>query len=88
MIASGFLTLHGCLNDMLEVNGGNDYKIRRMAKPVLLRRFGYLPRTFAGTGEALQVVQMFCGDGGKISDIGDDDSDAAIDQMIMPIAAV
>jgi hypothetical protein len=36
---------------------------------------------------------MFRGDGGEISDIGDKDSDAgagdgAIDQMIMPIAAV
>ena len=64
-----------------------------MGKQILLRQFGYLPRTFAATDEALQVVQMFSGDGGKISDIGDDDSDAgagegAIDQMIMPIAVV
>jgi hypothetical protein len=78
---------------MLEVNGENDYKIRHMGKQILLRQFGYLPRTVAATDEALQVVQMFSGDGGEISDIGDDDSDAgagdgAIDQMIMPIAAV
>ena len=78
---------------MLEVNGGNDYKIRHMGKQILLRQFGYLPRTFAATDEALQVVQMFSGDGGEISDIGDDDSDAgagdgAIGQMITPIAAV
>ena len=36
-----------------------------------------------------RVVHMFSGDGGKISDIGDDDLDASagngtIDQMIMP----
>jgi hypothetical protein len=64
-------------------------------KQVLLRRFGYpLPITFAAADEAMQVVQMFsAGDGGEISDIGDDDPDAgagdgAIYQMIMPIAAV
>ena len=79
---------------MLEVNGGNDYKIRHMGKQVLSRQFGYLSRTFAATYEALQAVQMFIGNGGEISDIGDDDLDAgagdgAIDQMrIMLIVAV
>ena len=83
------MTLQTCLNDILEVNGGNDYKNQRMGKQALLRQFGYLPRTFASTDEALQVVQMFSGDGGKISNIGEDDVDAgagggAIDKMIMP----
>ena len=93
-IDCGFLTLQGCLNDMLEVSGRNDYKIRHMGKQVLLRQFGYQPpRTFAATEEALQVVQMFSGDGGEISDIGDNDSgagagDGAIGQMIMPIVTV
>lgn len=78
---------------MLEVNGGNDYKIRHLGKQAILHQFGYLPRTFAATDEALQVVQMFSGDGGEISDIEDEDSEAgagdgAIDQMIMPIEAV
>ena len=64
-----------------------------LGKQAILREFGYLPRSFAATAEALKVVQMFRGDGGEISDIGDEDSDAgagngAIDQMIMPIAAV
>ena len=65
-----------------------------MGKQALLRQeFGYLPRTFAATDEALQVVHMFIGDGGKISNIGGDDLDAgagdgAIDHTIMPIEAV
>ena len=59
-----------------------------MGKQALLREHGEVPRTFAATDEALQVVQMFIEDGGEISDNGDDDSDAgagdgAIDQMIM-----
>ena len=92
-IDCGFLTLQGCLNDMLEVNGGNDSKIRHVGKQALLRQFGYLPRTFAADA-TLQVVQMFSGDdGGKISNIGDNDLDAGagdgtIDQMIMPISTV
>ena len=92
-IDCGFLALQTCLNDMLEANGGNDYKIRHLGKQAILREFGYLPRSFAATAEALEVVQMFRGNGGEISNIGDEDSDAgagigAIDQMIMPITAV
>ena len=53
----------------------------------------YAPRTVAAIDEALQVVQMFSGDGGKISDIGDDDLDAgagdgAMEQMTMPLETV
>ena len=61
---------------------------------VLLRRFGYLPRIFAATDEALQVVQMLSGDGGETSNISDKNDldagagDGAIDQMILPIVAV
>ena len=93
-IDCGFLILQGCLNDMLEVNGrNNNYKIWRMGKQVLFRQFGYLPRTFAADA-TLQVVQMFSGDdGGKISNIEDNDlnagaGDGTIDQMIMPILTV
>jgi hypothetical protein len=73
------------------MNGGNNYIIWCTGKQVLLRQFGYLPRTFAATDETLQVVQMFSGDGGKISNTGENDLDAgagddAVDQMIMPIA--
>ena len=39
-IDCGFLILQGCLNDILGVNGGSDYKIRHMGKQVLLRQFG------------------------------------------------
>ena len=92
-IDCGFLTLQTCLNDMLEVNGGNDYKIRHLGKLSLLREFGELPRSFAATAVALQVKEMFTGDGNEISDIEDEDSNAgadnvAIEQMIMPIQAV
>ena len=43
--------------------------------------------------EALQVYQLFTGDGGKIHNYGDNNSDAgagdgAVDQMIIPIQAV
>ena len=93
-IDCGFLKLQTCfLDDMLDVNGRNDYKIRHLGKLAILREFGYLPRSFAATAEALEVVHMFRGGGGKINDIGDEDRDAgagdgAIDQMIMSIAAV
>ena len=92
-IHCGFLTLQTCLNDMLEVNGGNDYKIRHLGKLAILHEFGEIPRTFAATDEALQVKELFTGDGVKIGDIGDDDSDAgagygAMEQMIMPLEAV
>jgi hypothetical protein len=91
-IDCGFLTLQTCLNDMLEVNGGNNYKIRHLGKQAILREYGELPRSFAATDEALQVFEMFTGDGGEISDIEDEDSDAgadngAVEQMIMPIQA-
>ena len=79
--------------NMLEVNGGNDYKIRHLGKLAILREFGEIPRTFAATDEALQVKELFTGDGGEIGDIGDDDSDAgvgddAMEHMIMPLEAV
>ena len=48
-IDCGFLTIQGGLNDMLEVNGGNNYKIWHMGEQFLLCQFGYLPRTFAVT---------------------------------------
>ena len=86
-----FLTLQTCfLHDMMEVNGGNDYKVRHLGKLALLREFGYISRTFRATDEALQVHQLFTGDGGKkIHDSGDDNYDAgAVDQMIIPMQAV
>ena len=87
-IDCGFLTLQTCLNDMLEVHGGNNYKIRHLGKQSILRELGELPRTIAATAEAVQVKDMFTGDGGEISDIGDEDSDAgtvngAVEQMII-----
>ena len=90
-IDCGFLTLQACLNDMLEVNGGNDYKIRHLGKQTILHDHGELPRTIAATAEAVQIKEMFTGDSdSKISDTGDEDSDAdsddddgAIEQMII-----
>ena len=79
---------------MLEVNGGNDYKIWRMGKQSPFTSSWISTKNLvSATDEALQVAQMFSGDGGKISNIGDNDLDAgacdgAIDQMIMPIAAI
>ena len=92
-IDCGFLTLQTCLNNMLEVNGGNDYKIRHLRKLTILREYGEIPRTFAATGEALQVKELFTGDGRKIGNIGDNDSDAdvgdnAMEHMIMPLEAL
>jgi hypothetical protein len=78
---------------MMEVNGGNDYRLRHLGKQALLREFGYIPRSFRATDEALQVYQLFTGDGGEIHDSGDNNSDAgagdgAVDQMIIPTQAV
>ncbi len=75
---------------MMEVNGGNDFKIWHLGKQALLRQFGYIPRSFQATAQALQVYQMFIGDEGKIHDSGDDNSDAGagngvVKQMIIPI---
>ncbi len=89
-IDCGFLMLQTCLNDMMEVNGGNDYKIRHLGKQALLHQFGYIPRSFQATAQALQVYQMFTGDGGEIHDSGDDKSDAGdgngvVKPMIIPI---
>jgi hypothetical protein len=75
---------------MMEVNGGNDYKIQHLGNQALLRQFGYIPISFQATAQALQVYQMFTGDGCKIHVSGDDNSDAgagdgAVEQMIIPI---
>ena len=78
---------------MMEVNGGNDYKIWHLGKQALLRQFGYIPRSFQATAQAMQVYQMFTEDGGKIHNSGDDNSDAGagdgvVEQLIIPILAV
>ena len=91
-IDCSYLTWQTCLNSMLEVNGGNDYKIRHHGKLAILREFGEIPRTFAATGEALQVNELLTGDGGEVGNIGDDDSDTgagygAMEHMIMPLEA-
>ena len=56
-IDCGFLTLQTCLNDMMDVNGGNDYKVRHFGKQAILRALGYVPRSFRATDKALQVYQ-------------------------------
>ena len=79
---------------MLEVNGGNDYKIRHLGKLAIQCESGeILPRTFTATDEALQVKELFTGDGGEVGNIGDSDSDAgagygAMEHMIVPLEAV
>ena len=78
---------------MMEVNGGNDYKVRNLGKLALLREFGRIPRSFRAIDEALQVYQLITGDRGEIHDSGDDNSDAgagdgAVNQMIIPMQAV
>ena len=67
-----FLTQQTCLNDMMEVNRGNDYKLQHIGKQALLREFGYIPHSFRATDKALQMYQLFTGDGGEIHDSGDD----------------
>ena len=54
---------------------------------------GYIPHGFRATDEALQVYQLFAGDGGEIHDSGGDNSDAgagdgAVERMIIPMQAV
>ncbi len=74
----------------MEVNGVNDYKFQHLGKQALLCQFGYIPRSFQASAQALQVYQIFTGDGGKIHDSGDDNSDAGagdgvVEHMIIPI---
>jgi hypothetical protein len=56
----------------------------------LLRQFGYIPRSFQATAQAMQVYQMFTGDEGEIHNSGDNNSDvgagdSVVEQMIIPI---
>ena len=51
-LRDGFLTLQGCMNCILDCNGGNDYKIPHMGKRALERQ-GILPTTIEASQEAL-----------------------------------
>ncbi len=82
-IDCGFLTQQTCLNDMMEVNGGNDYKIGHLGKQALLCQFGYILRSFQASAQALQVYQMFTGDGGEIHNSGDNNSDAGAGEGVV-----
>ena len=79
---------------MLEVNGGNDYKIRHMGKLVLYVNLDIYQEPLQQQMRLFRLCKCSVVDGGKISDVGDDNSDAGagddgtIDQMILPIAAV
>ena len=70
---------------MMEVNGGNDYKIWHLGKQALPCQFGHIPHSFQATAQALQ------GDGSKIHNSGDNkNSDAGarngvVEQMIIPV---
>ena len=68
---------------MMEVNGGNDYKIRHLRKQALLRQFGFILRSFKATAQVLQVYQMFTGDGGEIHNSGDNNSDAGAGEGVV-----
>ena len=58
-------------------------QIRHLGKQGLLRQFGYNPRSFHATAQALQENQMFTGDGGKIHD-DSGASDGVVEQMVIP----
>ncbi len=82
--------LQTCLHDNMEVNGGNDNKIWHLGKQALRCQFGCISQSVQVTAPALQVYQMFTGDGGEKNDFGDDNSEAGagngvVKQMIIPV---
>jgi hypothetical protein len=57
-INKGFITLQTCLNEILESDGGNDYKIPHMGKD-RLQRLGQLPRRIRASPLALENANRF-----------------------------
>jgi len=55
-----FLTLQCCMDDILTLNGGNDYKIRHMAKERLLNE-GALPTTIEASDNAIEMYRAVMG---------------------------
>jgi hypothetical protein len=54
------LTLQSCLNNILEAQGGNDYKLSHMGKEALLRN-DRLPDRIGVTEAGMEVYRTFMG---------------------------
>jgi hypothetical protein len=59
----GFITLQCCLDDILGLQGRNDYKIRHIGKGAMLRQ-GNLPQRIIASGSALEIFNRFMNGGG------------------------
>ena len=78
LIDFGFLTLQCCLDDILKTYGGNDYKIRHMAKATLLRN-GTLPQAIDVSADAFDVYDLFKDNDSDGSDSDGDSTDTDSD---------
>ena len=63
----GFLTLQGCLNNNLETQGGNDYKLSHMSKNALLRNDS-LPERIDVNEAGIQMYRTFMCPGDDVAD--------------------
>ncbi len=74
----GFLTLQCCIDDILSVNGGNDYELQHMGKDAMLRA-GTLPVRIDASEAALHTYRTVMLEGQEAAPIaanagaGDDD---------------
>ena len=98
LIDFGFLTLQCCIDDILRVNGGNDYKLRHMGKEALLRA-GRLPVRIDASEAAVYTYRTFMlggeQDAPAVNDEGAGDNDPGDDNgannnllQMIPLEAV
>jgi hypothetical protein len=82
-----FLTLQCCIDDILAVNGGNDYVIHHIGKARLLRQ-NILPQRIPASDSALRTFYMAMGQDNNAAmgdNIGDEGEDNA---AVLEIAAL
>jgi hypothetical protein len=68
-----FLTLQCCMDDILAINGGNDYRIRHIGKSRMLNE-GTLPTRIEASEDALDTFRIVMGDPAVANAGGDDDA--------------
>jgi hypothetical protein len=77
-IDKGFLTLMGCMDEILKIHGANDYKIPHIGKEALLLDYGRLPNKLACSDRAFEVYQLVMEE--RPRDFDDDDSEAEVEE--------
>ena len=77
-IDKGFLTLMGCMDEILKIHGANDYKIPHIGKEALLLEYGRLPNKLACSDRAFEVYQLVMEE--RPRDFDDNDSEAEVEE--------